>query len=425
MSTVQRQEERIAEAKPYQIPKRMVWDAYRRVKANGGAAGVDAQSLEDFDRQMGDNLYKLWNRLSSGSYFPPPVRLCDIPKDDGRKRTLGIPTVSDRIAQAVGKLYLEPKVEPLFHPDSYGYRPGKSAKDAVGVARRRCWKYNWVIDVDIKGFFDNIDHQLIMDIVRKHTTEKWVLLYVERWLKAPAEDQRGRRVERTKGTPQGGVISPLLANLFLHEAFDQWMGKQFPSLAFERYADDIVVHCYTEKQATYVLACIRSRLAQYRLELHPEKTKTVYCKDVNRAEEHDHTSFTFLGYEFRPRQCKNGKGQFFVGFTPAVSPKARKSMSRAMRDWNLTSQTQLSLNELAKRINPAVRGWMNYYGTYCRSEMGATLRQVELSVAKWVMRKHKNLRRRLTASTRMLAVIRQREPSLFAHWAWSLEMAEQ
>lgn len=301
----------MTEAKPYQISKPMVWEAYRRVKANGGAAGVDAQSVEDFEVHLGDNLYKLWNRMSSGSYSPPPVRLCDIPKGDGKKRTLGIPTVSDRIAQTVGKLYLEPKVEPLFHPDSYGYRPGKSAKEAIGAARQRCWKYNWVIDVDIKGFFDNIDHELMLAIVRKHTAEKWLLLYIERWLKAPAEDQQGRVSERRKGTPQGGVISPLLANLFLHEAFDKWMEEQFPSLAFERYADDVCVHCYTEKQAKYVLACMRSRLAHYRLELHPEKTKIVYCKDGNRTEEHEHTLFVFLGYEFRSRQCKSGKGQFF------------------------------------------------------------------------------------------------------------------
>jgi RNA-directed DNA polymerase len=395
------------------------------VKANGGAAGVDAQSIADFDERLGDNLYTLWNRLSSGSYFPPPVRLCDIPKDDGRKRTLGIPTVSDRIAQAVGKLVLEPKVEPQFHPDSYGYRPRKSAKEAVGVARQRCWKYNWVIDVDIKGFFDNIDHQLMLEIVRKHTTEKWLLLYVERWLKALAQDNQGKLVERTKGTPQGGVISPLPPNLFLHEAFDHWMRMQFPTLAFERYADDIVVHCYTGKQAMYVLSCIRSRLAQYRLELHPEKTKVVYCKDVNRTEDHEHTKFVFLGYEFRPRQCRNGKGQFFVGFTPAVSPKARKSMSRRIRSWEIVRQVPSTIQELADQINPVVRGWMNYYGHYCRSELSPMQRQVELTIAKWAMRKYKKLHRRLFAATRWLASLRRREPTLFAHWSGAIVSAEQ
>lgn len=425
MSTVKAQEERIAEAKPFEIPKRSVWEAYRRVKANGGAAGVDNESMEEFDLRMGNNLYKLWNRMSSGSYFPPPVRLHDIPKDEKRVRTLGIPTVTDRIAQGVGKQYLEPLVEPEFDEDSYGYRSGKSAQDAVGVARQRCWKYNWVIDVDIKGFFDNIDHELMLQCVRKYTTEKWVLLYIERWLKAPAQDASGKRVERTKGTPQGGVISPLLANLFLHEAFDSWMRAQFPTLAFERYADDIVVHCYTQKQARYALHCIRGRLAQYRLELHPEKTKVVYCKDDNRCEAHDHTSFTFLGYEFRPRQCRKRNGQMFVGFTPAVSPKAKKSMSRCIRSWNLVGQTPLSVEELADRINPTVRGWMNYYGAYCRSAMGPILRQVELAIARWVGRKFKRLHRRLVAATRWLASLRRREPRLFAHWAWGLATAEQ
>jgi RNA-directed DNA polymerase len=325
----------------------------------------------------------------------------------------------------VAKLHLEPKVEPLFHPDSYGYRPAKSATDAVGVARQRCWKYNWVIDVDIKGFFDTIDHQLMMEIVRRYTTEKWALLYVERWLKAPAEDEQGGRVERTKGTPQGGVISPLLANLYLHEAFDQWMGERFPTLAFERYADDIVVHCYTQRQAAYVLECIRCRLAQYRLELHPEKTRIVYCKDANRTEDYEHTRFVFLGYEFRPRLCRNGKGQFFVGFTPAVSRKARTSMSKDIRAWKLTSQAAETLEEVAGRINPVVRGWMNYYGAYCRSELAPTLRQIEFAVARWAMRKYKKLHRRLAASTHMLAAIRQRQPTLFAHWAWSVVLAEQ
>jgi len=412
-----KKEEHIAEAKSYQIPKQLVWEAYRRVKKNGGVAGIDSESISKFEEHLKDNLYKLWNRMSSGSYIPPPVRLCDIPKGDGGKRVLGIPTVSDRIAQTVGKLILEPKVEPHFHPDSYGYRPGKSAMNAVGMARQRSWKYNWVIDVDIKGFFDNIDHQMMMDIVRKHTTEKWLQMYIERWLKAPAVDCEGREVERTKGTPQGGVISPLLANLFLDEAFDRWMGEKFPTLKFERYADDIVVHCSTEKQARYVLLCIQSRLAQYRLELHPEKTKVVYCKDANRTENHDLTKFVFLGYEFRARQCRTGKGEFFVGFTPAVSPRAKKSMSQAIREWNLTGQTTVTLKALAKRINPVVRGWMNYYGVYCRSELSSMQRQVELAIAKWAMRKYKKLHRRCVASIKMLAGVRQREPKLFAHWA--------
>jgi RNA-directed DNA polymerase len=403
----------------------MVWRAYHRVKENRGGAGVDGESIREFEARLGDNLYKIWNRMTSGSYFPLPVRLHDIPKDDGRMRTLGIPTVSDRIAQAVAAMYLSPIVEAKFHPDSYAYRTGKSATQAVGVARERCWKYNYVIDIDIKRFFDAIDHMLMMQSVKKYTDEKWVLLYTKRWLKAPAESKNGEIVERSKGTPQGGVISPVLANIFLNEAFDQWMAEQFPTLAFERYADDIVVHCYTEKQAKYVLQCIRNRLAQYKLEVHPEKTKIVYCKDANRKDKHDNESFTFLGYEFRPRSCRNKQGQMFVGFAPAVSSKAKKSMKLAIREWKLIKQTEKSPEEIASMINPVVRGWMNYYGVYCRSELAPTLRMIELVLARWAMRKYKKLHRRVVASTRWLSSLRSREPRLFAHWAWSVQLAEQ
>lgn len=402
-----------------------MYDAYLRVKANGGAAGVDAESIAEFETQLGDNLYKIWNRMSSGSYYPPPVRLHEIPKSDGKKRILGIPTVGDRVAQTAAKLFLEPKVESTFHPDSYGYRAGKSALDAVGVARQRCWNYNWVIDIDIKGFFDNIDHSLMMSILEKHTQEKWVLLYVKRWLEARAQDREGRITERNRGTPQGGVISPLLANMFLHEAFDQWMSEQFPALPFERYADDVIVHCYTEKQAKYVLQCIRDRLAQYRLELHPEKTVIVYCKDDNRREEHNNTKFTFLGYEFRPRLCKSRDGKMFVGFTPAVSSKAKKSISQKIRQWRLVSYSGSSLKQLSELINPVIHGWINYYGAYCRSELAKTLDLVELALARWVKRKYKKLHRRMKASLNWLDGVRQREPKLFAHWALRIKTTEQ
>lgn len=408
----------MTESKSYLISKQVVWEAYHRVKSNGGAAGVDAESLEMFERKLEDNLYKIWNRMSSGSYFPPPVRLCEIPKDDGRKRVLGIPTVSDRIAQMVAKLYLEPAIEPLFHVDSYGYRPGKSAVQAIGVARQRCWKFDWVIDLDIKGFFDTIDHRLMMRAVRKHAKEEWLLLYIERWLKAPAQNAEGEIKVRPQGTPQGGVISPLLANLFLHYAFDRWMQQHFPTVPFERYADDMIVHCRTQKQVQYVLECIRRRLQQCRLTLHPEKTKVVYCQDVIRREEYDHTSFDFLGYTFRQRGSRNRKGQIFMGFTPAVSQKARKAMSRTIRGWRLKSQVPLTVKEISMLINPVVRGWMNYYGAYYRSALWPTLRQVELTVVGWANRKFKKLHRRLVATTRWLRAMRRREPRLFAHWAW-------
>ncbi|MES9859192.1 MAG: group II intron reverse transcriptase/maturase [Sedimenticola sp.] len=272
------------QAKSFCITKRQVWEAYKRVKVNKGAAGVDGQTIKDFEADLKDNLYKLWNRLASGSYFPSPVMRVEIPKSDGGIRPLGIPTVADRVAQMVVKQFLEPELEKHFHSDSYGYRPGKSALGAVGQARERCWKSNWVLDLDIKGFFDNIDHELIMRAVSRHTDEKWVLIYIERWLKAPVEMLDGSHTYPEKGTPQGGVVSPLLANLFLHYAFDQWMERENPTISFERYADDAVCHCKNRIQAEKLQQELNERMGSVGLELHPEKTKIVYCKDDNRRE---------------------------------------------------------------------------------------------------------------------------------------------
>ena len=322
----QRWEEPITETKPFSISKQVVWQAYRRVKANKGAAGVDGESIADFEKDLKNNLYKIWNRMSSGSYFPPAVRSVEIAKKGGGQRKLGVPTVSDRIAQMVAKIYFEPEVDHYFHPDSYGYRPGKSAVEAVGVARKRCWRYNWAVDLDIKGFFDNIDHELLMRAVRKHTDSKWLLLYIERWLKAPVQTANGTIVGRGKGSPQGSVISPLLANLFLHYAFDEWMRRNYENIPFERYADDILVHCKSEKQAQWIRAVIEERLNQCRLELHPEKTKIVYCKDSSRQGSYPSAKFDFLGYRFQPLLSINRYGGFFVSFLPAVSTEASKSM---------------------------------------------------------------------------------------------------
>jgi len=402
-----------------------VVEAYRLVKGNKGAGGVDAETIEMFEIDLKDNLYKIWNRMSSGSYFPPPVRLVEIPKSDGGKRTLGIPTVSDRVAQMVVKMYLEPKVNKCFHEDSYGYRPGKSGLEAIGTTRKRCWKWDWVIDLDIKGYFDNIDHELMMAAVKKHTEENWVLLYIERWLKASGQTAEGEEILRTKGTPQGGVISPLLANLFLHHAFDEWMQKEFSSLLFERYADDIIVHCKTEKQAQYMVERIRERLKQCKLILHPEKTKIVYCKDDNRKGDGKVTSFDFLGYTFKPRLAKGKRGQFFKGFLPAVSSKAQKEIRNNIRRWKLTTLTSLSIKEIAEKINPVIRGWMNYYGMYHRSELKRVLNQVDLALAKWATRKFKKLHRAWVKSTRWVNAVYMREPTLFAHWAWKSIRIEQ
>lgn len=407
----------MAEAKPFDVPKRLVWEAYKRVKANRGAAGVDGQSLAEFENGLEDNLYKVWNRMASGSYFPPPVRLVEIPKGGGGTRPLGIPTVGDRIAQAAVKMVLEPLVEPHFHEDSYGYRPGKSAHDAVDTARKRCWRTDWVIDLDVRGFFDNLDHELILKAVAHHTDSRWVYLYITRWLRAPVEKRDGTRVERGRGTPQGGVISPLLANLFMHYAFDAWMRRSFPHVHFERYADDAVVHCVSEAQAWFVLEAIRRRLAECGLELHPIKTKIVYCKDDDRRAEHDQVSFDFLGYTFQPRRARNRYGKFFVSFLPAVSNEAANSVRETIREWRMApTRNNQSLEDLAQLVNPVVRGWTNYYGRFYRSRWKQVLRHLDRALVAWACRKYRRFRRRERAATHWLGRIARRDPNLFAHW---------
>jgi len=406
----------MSEVKPFCISKQEVWEAYQQVRANKGAAGVDEQTIADFERKLKSNLYKLWNRLSSGSYFPPPVRTVKIPKADGGERKLGIPTVSDRIAQMVVKSRLEPAVDPLFHPDSYGYRPRKSALDAVGQARQRCWRYDWVVDLDIKGFFDNIDYELLMRAVRKHAKDKWVVLYIERWLKAPVQEADGLLVPREQGTPQGGVISPLLANLFLHYAFDVWMSRNYPHVPFERYADDAIVHCRTEREAQEVRAAIAGRLQNCRLELHPEKTKVVYCKDDDRRGNYPNEKFDFLGYTFRPRRSKNRYGKFFINFSPAVSDKAGKAIRAEIRSWKLHLRSDKALADLSRMFNPIIRGWLQYYGRYYRSALYPLLRQLDRSLARWAYRKYKKLRGHLRRATHWLARISRRDSQLFAHW---------
>ena len=410
-------------AKPFCISKWVVWEAYKRVKANKGAAGVDEESIVDFEGDLKNNLYKIWNRMSSGSYFPPPVRTVEIDKRDGGQRRLGIPTVSDRVAQMVVKMYFEPKVEPHFHPGSYGYRPEKSALEAVGVAQLRCWRYNWVVDLDIRGFFDNIDHDLMVRAVRKHTDCKWILLYVERWLKAPAQMQDGTLVERNKGTPQGGVISPLLANLFLHYAFDKWMERELPTIPFERYADDVICHCVSEKQAKFVRDIVKRRLAECRLELHPEKTKIVYCKDANRPDDYPNEKFDFLGFTFRPRLAMNREGQCYVRFSPAVSNKASKSIRQTIRSWRLSRRSDKSLEDFARMFNPIIRGWINYYGSYYKSALRPIFDQLNRCLRKWAMRKYKKLRGRPRRARYWLGRIARRQPYLFAHWLWGAQPA--
>jgi len=402
--------------KPFKIEKRRVYEAYQAVKSNKGAAGVDGQTIEQFEADLKGNLYKIWNRMSSGTYFPPPVRAVSIPKKSGGERILGVPTVSDRIAQMVVKQLIEPGLDPIFLPDSYGYRPRKSALDAVGVTRERCWKYDWVLEFDIRGLFDNIDHELLLRAVRKQVKCNWALIYIERWLKAPME-QDGIRKERTLGTPQGGVISPILSNLFLHYTFDLWMKRTHPGLPWCRYADDGLVHCRTEQESEALKAELRARLAECHLELHPTKTKIVYCRDGKRKGTYPNVKFDFLGYCFRPRWIKKSRdNSMFCGFNPAVSPSALKTMRSTIRDLNIRRQTQLSLADIARTLNPLVRGWIEYYGRYAPSALSPMLRYVNQTLVRWAMRKFKRFKAHKIRASRFLQKLVREKMSLFVHW---------
>lgn len=403
--------------KPFSIDKKLVYEAYKAVRANAGAAGVDGQTIEQFEANLKGNLYKLWNRMSSGSYFPPPVRAVAIPKKSGGQRLLGVPTVADRVAQMVVKRMIEPNLDAIFLADSYGYRPGKSALDAVGVTRKRCWKYDWVLEFDIKGLFDNIDHALLRKAVRKHVTCPWAVLYIERWLTAPMVMEDGTQVARTGGTPQGGVVSPLMANLFLHYAFDLWMARTHPELPWCRYADDGLVHCRTEQEARALMAELQARLAECQLEMHPTKTKIVYCKDGSRKGKYPNRSFDFLGYCFRPRLVKNSRrGTLFWSFTPAVSRAALTEMRQEIRETNFRNRTQIGLGDIARTLNPVLRGWIEYYGRYSPSALYPVFRQVNKTLVAWAMRKYKHLAGHKTRASLFLESIAEKNPRLFAHW---------
>jgi RNA-directed DNA polymerase len=404
--------------KSFQISEHMVYEAYLRVKANKGAAGVDGQSVEQFEQDLKGNLYKLWNRMSSGCYFPPPVRMVEIPKPGGKGvRVPGVPSVADRIAQTAAAMALEPEVEKIFHPDSCGYRPRRSALDAVGACRERCWAYDWVVDLDIKGFFDNLDHDLVLKAVAHHTDQKWVLLYVERWLKAPLQRPDGTLVARDRGSPQGSAISPLLANLFMHYAFDMWMAREFPAVRFERYCDDVVVHCRSEGQARLVRDAIAKRLAECGgLQLHPEKTRIVYCKDGKRRGSYEHTSFTFLGYGFRVRKVRTRHGEYFFGFNPAISDEAAKRIRAQIRSWRLHLRSGWSLKDLAREVNMTVRGWISYYGRFYPSALHPSLNRINDYLVRWVVQKYKRYRGKWKRAREALRKAERLYPILFAHW---------
>jgi len=408
----------MSQTKPIEISKHEVVEAYNRVKANKGSAGIDNQSLQDFEKDKRNNLYKLWNRMSSGSYMPPPVLRVEIPKGDGGTRALGIPTITDRIAQMVVKQRIEPELERHFHLNSYGYRPNKSALEAVALTRKRCWKRAWVLDMDIKGFFDEINHELLMRAVNKHVSEKWMKLYIERWLKAPVQSRGEQSKLRGKGTPQGGVISPLLANLYLHYVFDIWVEKHWIGIQFERYADDIVCHCASEQEAQKLKLLLEQRFADCGLTLHPKKTKIAYCKSSRNRGSYSQVSFDFLGHTFKPRLCKNKQGKFFVAFTPAISRKSAKKVRDKIASWTILRNSKANLNSIAYYSRAILQGWKNYYGKYGRAELKRVLFYFNEKLVRWAKKKYKRLKTERRA-VRWIISYRQREPKLFVHWSFT------
>ena len=408
----------MSNAKPYEIPKRLVWNAWLAVKANRGAAGVDGQTIDDFEANLEKGLYKIWNRMSSGSYMPPMVKRVEIAKSDGKMRPLGIPTVADRIAQMVVKSVLEPQWDPHFHPSSFGYRPHKSAHDAVRQAKANCWKYSWVVDLDIKGFFDNLDHNLLMKAVSHKTDNAWAILYIERWLKAGIVFADGTCSLPQRGTPQGGVISPLLANLFLHVVFDQWMRKHYPAVPFERYADDIVVHCATRSQAEKLHNAIAQRMVECGLNLHPDKTQVVCCDPKVKANAEFPTQFDFLGFTFRKRAAKRRDGKLFTGFSPAISNKAKKAIVRKMRGWQVHKLATETIAGLSKRFNAQIRGWLNYYGAFYPSALSHLLYTLDLRLINWARSKYRKQSDHFMRAVKWLGNVKKRCPRLFAHWAF-------
>jgi len=404
--------------KPFDISKQEVWQAYLKVAANKGAAGVDMVGLEEFESDLKNNLYKIWNRMSSGSYFPPPVRAVEIPKTHGPgTRMLGVPTIGDRIAQTVVAARIEAAVEPKFHADSYGYRPRRGALDAVGKCRERCWGYDWVIDLDVQKFFDTVPWDRIIAAVEANTALPWVILYVKRWLATPIQMPDGTLAARDRGTPQGSAVSPVLANLFMHYAFDLWLAREFPGCPFERYADDGVVHCRTKAQAEAVLAALRDRMEQVGVRLHPDKTRIVYCKDGKRRGSHEHTEFTFLGFTFRARAVRARNGNVFTGFSPAASKDAIKKMSERVKSWRLHTLTGHAIGEIARAVNPVIRGWMQYYGAFYKTALYPLLRRINSYLVRWMRKKYRRLRPFKKAHEAWKRVTSQ-YPTWFAHWRW-------
>jgi RNA-directed DNA polymerase len=400
--------------KVFEIPKSLVWQSYQEVRRNKGAPGIDRQTIRQFDENRDKNLYKIWNRLSSGSYFPPPVSEKRIPKADGSERTLGIPTVSDRIAQGAIKIFVETKLEPIFHRNSYGYRPNKSAHQALECCKQRCWNHNWVLEVDIKAFFDNVRHDLIIKALEYHEMPQWVILYCKRWMRAPivSELEIETMKEREIGTPQGGVISPLLANLFLHYSFDLWMDKYYPNIPFERYADDIICHCRTMKEANQLKEHLKIRFSEVGLKINEQKSNLVYIDTFERW--NVKTCFTFLGYDFRVRTLKTAKGKLFRKCMPGASRKAMTRITKEIKSWRIHRGTADSEQKLANRYNAILRGWIEYYGKFWYRNFGYHLWSVFQSrLLKWIKTKYRISTKK---AKHRLALLRKEKPRLFVHW---------
>lgn len=401
------------ETKVHPITKRMVLDAFKQIRNNGQAAGVDGLSIREYESKLSQNLYKLWNRLTSGSYHPAPVRERRIPKKGGGQRNLGICNVEDRIAQQVVRQRIEHKIDPTFHPDSYGYRPGRHAHHAIEMATQRCFKNNWVLDLDVKAFFDTIDHQLLMKAIKRYTDEKWVLIYIERWLRAGVLKESGSIDSKSEGTMQGSVISPLLANVFMHFVLDKWMEKNYPKVPFERYCDDVIVHCKSEQQAVNIKANLTARLQACKLNISEEKTRIVFCKNQTnrRAKTDNHSSFDFLGYTFKPKLVPTKKGILLLTL-PSMSQKSKNGVMEKLREMKIYKRKD-SVQDLARDLNSKMRGWMAYYGAFNKWGMGTIWWNVSRILVKWVSRNRKWNKKK---AVKWLKKIYQDHPGMFAHW---------
>ena len=397
------------------IEFRQVVKAYWKVRKGGKAVGIDNESWTDFEKETEKNLYVIWNRLASGSYHPQAVREAEIPKKDGKKRKLGIPTLRDRIAQQVVKEYMEKQIDKLFHENSYGYRPLKSAHQALEQVRKNSFKYDWVIDMDIQKFFDEIDHELMLKAVTHVMEDKWVRMYVERWLQMAIMKKDGTLEQRNgKGTPQGGVISPLLANLYLHFTLDAWLNKHYPEVSFVRYADDVVIHCKTKEQAEEVLEAIKIRLKEVKLEIKKEKTHIAYCKDYRRKGKHEIVKFEFLGFSYQPRARKSKiDGKQFTAFTAEISQSNQKKIREAIRDAVIWKDTRPEITDIADSLNAKLRGWINYYGIYSNRSLRLTLQHIDSRLIIWMRKKY---RLGTCKAVDKLLLMKAHNPRLFYHW---------